>query len=178
MLASAEQHEQARVGARRHHAIRQVAVGLATVTRLHQLDADHQPGSADVADPVVLGRDPPQPGARSAPRAAAFSTSRSSRITSRTPVRPRTPPGSAERRAVGALAPALLRQRLDTSAASGSPFAIAFATHTTSGTIPACSNPHISRCGPPGLHLVGDQQDPVLVAQRPKLRRNEAGAGL
>ena len=35
-----------------------------------------------------------------------------------------------------------------TIADSGRPFAIALATHTTSGTMPACSNAHISPVRP------------------------------
>ena len=85
-----------------------------------------------------------RPARSSAPRATAFSTSRSSRIVSRTATPAAQATGLPPN--VEPCAPRPQRSwsaRDDTMADSGSPLAMAFASTTTSGTIPACSNAHI-----------------------------------
>ena len=149
--------------------LRRRAVGLAGRAVLHELDADHQPGSADVAD----RRDGPpsaRAGRRSARRRARgrCRRGRSSRIVSSTA----TPAAHATGLPPYVVPCAPRPQRSPSSrrvtiADSGRPFAIAFATHTTSGTMPGVlERPHLAGPAVARLDLVGDEQDPVLVAQR------------
>ena len=147
-----------------------------------ELDADHQPGPADVADPVVLGGDPAEPGDELGAARHGVRDAGPRRGSSRGPPgRPRRRPGCRRTSSRARHDPSAPGARgSSTIAESGRPLAIALATHTTSGTIPACSNAHIS----PGpavarLDLVGDEQDAVLVAERAQRRAGTtAGAGL
>jgi hypothetical protein len=53
--------------------------------------------------------------------------------------------------------------------------AIAFARTTTSGVIPASSSWHPARPREARLDLVGDQQDPVLIADRTERAQERRG---
>ena len=85
-----------------------------------------------------------RPARSSAPRAAALATRPSRSIVSSTAIPAAQATGLPPYVVPWALLPQRSwRSRLVASAESGSPFAIAFAMQTASGTIPACSNAHI-----------------------------------
>ena len=122
----------------------------------------------------------PRPAVSSTPRAAAFSTRPSSRIVRST--------ASAAAQATGLppyvepWAPRPQRvcsSREVTIADSGNPLATAFAMHTTSGTIPACSNAHIRPVRPKPVWISSAMRRMPCSSQKARRpRRNAAGAGV
>ena len=135
---------------------------------LDELDADHQPGPADVADRRVVRHQLAQAAAELGPAGAG--------VLDQPLVADRLEHGdaggagdrvAAVRRAVRAATPALAelapghdrRQREPVGDRLGH-------AHDVGDDPRVLERPHLARPAVARLHLVGDQQDPVLVAQR------------
>ena len=141
-----------------------VASRLAGRPVARELDADHQPEPADVADPVVLGGDLAEPGdeLRAARRGIAQQVLVTDRLEDREAggARDRVP---AESRAVRAASPAILelatrddrRQRQ----AVGDRLGHAHHVRDDPGVL---EGPHLPGAAIAALDLVGDEQDAVL----------------
>ena len=152
-----------------------VAVRLARRAVLHELDADHEAGPADVADPRVAGGDLPQPGRELRPAGGGVRHE----VALADLLEDREAGGAgdrvaAERRAVGALAPALLERPRAGHRRERQAVRDRLGHADDVGDDPGVlEGPHPP--GPPeaGLDLVGDEQDPVPVAD---VRAGSAGS--
>ena len=168
---AAGQQQQAVVGRAGRDGFRRGAVRLARRAVPDELDADHQPRPADVADPGELGHQLAQ--------AAGQLRAAEARVGDEPLGLDRLEHGDARgarnrvaavRRAVGAAAPALLellagddrrqreavRDRLR-------------GDDDVRDDARVLERPHLARAREARLHLVGDEQDPVLVAQGAQL---------
>ena len=136
-----------------------------------ELDADHQALAAHVADEPV-GSGPASgrsPASACSPRAAALSTRppSSSSIVARAAAQATGLPPYVEPCAPGPHDSSSSARA--TIAPSGIPDAMPLAASRMSGSTPQCSTAHILPVRPaPGLDLVGDEQDPVRVADPPQ----------
>ena len=134
-----------------------------------EVDADHEPAAPHVGEQRLAGRELLQPGRQlRADASAAFAVSarldeveRGERGRAATGLPPKVEPWVPARH--------VIRSARAMMAPSGRPLAMPLPASRMSGSTPSCSTAqNLPGAADPALHLVGDEQDAVLVAELPQ----------